>query len=44
MSFTGRIVMVAVNRKYWNGDVDVFVLVVDMVESAIAVSELLLAN
>ena len=44
MSFTGRVVMVAMDRKYRDGDVDVFVLIVDMVESAIAVSELLLAN
>jgi hypothetical protein len=40
MSFTGRVVMVAMDRKYRDGDVDVFVLIVDMIESAAAVSGL----
>jgi len=41
MSFTRRIVMIAMNREDRDGDIDVLVLVVDVVERTIAVSELL---
>ena len=40
MSFTGRVIVISMNGKYRDGDIDVFILVIDMVESAIAVSEL----
>lgn len=40
MSFAGRVVVISMNGKYRDGDIDVFILVIDMVESAIAVSEL----
>ena len=39
MSFTGRVIVISMNGKYRDGDIDVFILIVDMVESAIAVSD-----
>jgi hypothetical protein len=41
MSFTGRIVMITMDREDRDGNIDVFVLVVDVVKCTIAVSEML---
>ena len=38
MSFAGWIVVISMDGKYRDSDIDVLVLVVDMVESAVAVS------
>lgn len=40
MSFTGWVVVIAVDGEDWNGDIDVRVFVVDVVERSIDISAL----
>ena len=40
MSFTGWVVVIAVDGEDWNGDIDVRVFVVDVVERSIDISTL----